>query len=97
MYFYFYPQAIDVWMAVCLCFVFSALIEYACANVLQRNRNTKIQSLQFQFQESKTGLVSRIKICILHGKNFKITDNICLTLKDKLIIAITSEYCPNCS
>ena len=36
-----YIKAIDVWMAVCLVFVFSALIEYSAVNVLYRKTKSK--------------------------------------------------------
>ena len=33
-----YIKAIDVWMSVCLAFVFGALIEYSVVNVLARTK-----------------------------------------------------------
>ena len=36
-----YPKALDVWMAACMLFVFSALVEYAFVNVLAREKKKK--------------------------------------------------------
>ena len=36
-----YTKAIDIWMSVCLLFVFMALIEFAVANVLTRKDTNK--------------------------------------------------------
>ena len=41
-----YVKAIDVWMAMCLMFVFLALIEFAYVNVLARVENRRRQSLK---------------------------------------------------
>jgi hypothetical protein len=40
-----YVKAIDVWMAMCLLFVFAALVEFAYVNVLarvERRRQTRV-------------------------------------------------------
>lgn len=37
-----YIKAIDVWMSVCLLFVFTALLEYAVVNVLSRRKGSRI-------------------------------------------------------
>lgn len=41
-----YTKAIDIWMSMCLVFVFAALIEFAVANVLARKDSNKGFSLK---------------------------------------------------
>ena len=36
-----YPKAIDIWMSVCMMFVFGALIEYAFINAMARKDKKK--------------------------------------------------------
>uniref|UniRef100_A0A8C3S9B3 Glycine receptor alpha 3 n=1 Tax=Chelydra serpentina TaxID=8475 RepID=A0A8C3S9B3_CHESE len=45
-----YVKAIDIWMAVCLLFVFSALLEYAAVNFVSRQHK---ELLRFQRQQKR--------------------------------------------
>ena len=40
-----YPKAIDIWMSVCMFFVFGTLIEYAFVNALSRKQQRRTSSL----------------------------------------------------
>lgn len=46
-----YVKAIDIWMAVCLLFVFSALLEYAAVNFVSRQHK---ELLRFRRPKSKS-------------------------------------------
>lgn len=53
-------------MAVCLCFVFAALLEYACVNVLARNQENRAAKQQQRqelklIQEQRNGVVIIIR------------------------------------
>ncbi|XP_051992862.1 glycine receptor subunit alpha-3-like isoform X2 [Xyrauchen texanus] len=47
-----YVKAIDIWMAVCLLFVFSALLEYAAVNFVSRQHK---ELLRFRQRRKKSG------------------------------------------
>ncbi|XP_064637923.1 glycine receptor subunit alpha-2-like [Lineus longissimus] len=52
-----YVKAIDVWMSTCLVFVFGALVEFACANVIARsqmNRATRKKVKREEQGEERT-------------------------------------------
>ncbi|XP_033743547.1 glycine receptor subunit alpha-2-like [Pecten maximus] len=50
-----YTKAIDIWMSVCLLFVFAALIEFAVANVLSNKDNNKGLKVKSMFHILKPG------------------------------------------
>ena len=48
-----YVKAIDVWMAVCLLFVFAALLEYAAVNFLARQQKQLLKSTSRWMMKNK--------------------------------------------
>jgi hypothetical protein len=56
-----YIKAIDIWMSVCMLFVFAALIEYALVNVLDRKQRRR------SLYEESNGRTTQVCI-IVHDK-----------------------------
>ncbi|KAM4584074.1 glycine receptor subunit alpha-3 [Odontesthes bonariensis] len=50
-----YVKAIDIWMAVCLLFVFSALLEYAAVNFVSRQHKELLRFRRIHKNKSKEG------------------------------------------
>ena len=51
-----YVKAIDIWMAVCLLFVFAALLEYAGVNFVSRQQKEFLRLRRRQRRSQKVGL-----------------------------------------
>lgn len=57
-----YVKAIDIWMAVCLLFVFAALLEYAAVNFVSRQHK---EFIRLRKKERQQRIVSTIDQSIL--------------------------------
>jgi hypothetical protein len=64
-----YVKAIDVWMVVCLCFVFAALLEFALVSVIERRQMKQTTSapanqIADPDAEAKIGLVTPVRVLL---------------------------------
>ncbi|CAL8290009.1 unnamed protein product [Arctogadus glacialis] len=61
-----YVKAIDIWMAVCLLFVFSALLEYAAVNFVSRQHKDLLRFRRPHKSKQKAhDLAQGLRVCIL--------------------------------
>lgn len=59
-----YVKAIDIWMAVCLLFVFAALLEYAGVNFVSRQQKEFLRLRRRQRRNHKVGFQSLYKVAV---------------------------------
>ena len=59
-----YVKAIDIWMAVCLLFVFAALLEYAGVNFVSRQQKEFLRLRRRQRRNHKVGSQSLYKVAV---------------------------------
>lgn len=67
-----YVKAIDIWMAVCLLFVFAALLEYAGVNFVSRQQKEFLRLRRRQRRTQKAGFQIQhgqyvVRICACYG------------------------------
>ena len=65
-------KAIDIWMAACLCFIFSSLLEYALVNVLERKSQRRRTSFALPEIESNPGSLQNKQVDIDTGRGGRV-------------------------
>lgn len=72
-----YVKAIDIWMAVCLLFVFAALLEYAGVNFVSRQQKEFLRLRRRQRRTQKAGFHSQEEdVCLLWFRRLVSTSQI---------------------
>lgn len=67
-----YVKAIDIWMAVCLLFVFAALLEYAGVNFVSRQQKEFLRLRRRQRRTQKAGFSSPYKVTVWFSNFFAV-------------------------
>lgn len=67
-----YVKAIDIWMAVCLLFVFAALLEYAAVNFVSRQHKEFIRLRKRQRQQRIVSVNDADTHCYQKGKHTRL-------------------------
>ncbi|XP_077434864.1 glycine receptor, alpha 4a isoform X1 [Vanacampus margaritifer] len=83
-----YVKAIDIWMAVCLLFVFAALLEYAAVNFVSRQHKEFIRLRKKQRQQ-------RIELACLNGSVESLRNVSVIPASDTTCGSVT-EHCGAC-